>query len=438
MNKIIKKLSTHKKNILTIFAGQTFAAIGTLVGVRLLTEFISPALFGEYKLLLAGISLASGILIRPFIQFSMREYHDADKQGLLLQFINSTRTILRYYIFLILLSAGFLIGLFLYFSMSLSYLAIFMILATFALRNSIEFERALSVTGNKQTQASTVSVARNWLPPIAIITTVILTNNESVYIIFSSTAAVLALIYFAQLSINFTATPLKYTNSSTANYMTIVRSAIRFGAPLASVGLLSWLVHESDRFFLAYYHSDRVVGLYSAAYGLVSAPFTLVAGSMAQFLYPIMFRVSASDDPKKRLNIMKAMLITTSVISLLGVLLVGLLGEQIAWLALGENYREGATPLLLWIALGYSFIAVSFSFDLAAYGSKRTLDMFISYGISAVINIGLNIMLIPAHGAMGAVTATVIALFFYLIIIATLFFLKEKQIISPKTTAKID
>lgn len=438
MNKIIKKISSHKKNILTIFAGQTFAALGTLVGVRLLTEFISPALFGEYKLLLAGISLASGILIRPFIQFSMREYHDADKQGLLLQFIASTRTILRYYILLILLSAGILIASFLYFSMSLSYLAIFMILGTFALRNSIEFERALSVTGNKQTQASIVSVARNWLPPIAIITTVILTHNESVYTMFSSTAAVLAIIYFIQLSINFTTTPIKYTPSSTANYMTIARSAFRFGAPLASVGLLSWLVHESDRFFLAYYHSDRVVGLYSAAYGLVSAPFTLVAGSIAQFLYPIMFRVSAENDHKKRLNIMKAMLITTSVISLLGVILVGLFDEQIAWIALGKNYREEATHLLLWIALGYSFIAISFSFDLAAYGSKRTLDMSISYGISAMINVVLNIILIPDYGAMGAVIATLISLFCYLLVIAVLFFYKEKQTMLNKTTATID
>lgn len=192
----------------------------------------------------------------------------------------------------------------------------------------------------------------------------------------------------------------------------IRHEAFKYGLPLAAVGLLSWLVHESDRFFLAYYHSVEVVGIYSASYGLVAAPFILVISTMAQFLYPIIFKASASGDQKSRLNMLKASLITSSAICLVGVIFIKMFAEQIAWIALGEAYRQKAEELLVWVAAGYGFLAVSMSFDLAAYGEKRTPDIFVAYGFAAILNVVFNIMLIPEHEAMGAVIATLISCFF--------------------------
>ena len=51
--------------------------LGTAVGLRLLTEQLAPETLGRYKLALAGVSLVAGILVRPFIQYAMRAWHDA-------------------------------------------------------------------------------------------------------------------------------------------------------------------------------------------------------------------------------------------------------------------------------------------------------------------------------------------------------------------------
>lgn len=429
LQQVLDKILRHKKDLLAVTIGQVIAAVGTLVGVRLLTEFISPAVFGEYKLLLAALSLITGIFVRPFIQFIMREYHDAEVNDVITLFLRQIRGMFRKYI----VAVAILFAVIIYFSDGSlhtlpSYLFLLLPLIL-VLTTSVELERALMVTQSRQIHASLVSIGRNWLVPIAAVLMTILAT-QSVGAMFVGTMVVLVGILLLQHreKPEIISQGDGAAGDGAAGGMDLVNirhQALKYGLPLAAVGLLSWLVHESDRFFLAYYHSQEVVGIYSAAYGLVSAPFTLVVGSMAQFLYPIMFRVSASGDQKKKSQVLKGMLIASSVISLLGVLIVSLFDEQIVWLALGENYRQQATGLLVWIAMGYGFLAVSMSFDLAAYGGKRTSDMFIAYGIAAIFNVSFNFMLIPEFGAKGAVIATLISLFFYLITMAALFIYRE-------------
>jgi O-antigen/teichoic acid export membrane protein len=421
---ILVKILRHKKNLLAVSLGQVIAAFGTLIGVRLLTEFISPGVFGEYKLLLAAISLMTGIFIRPFTQFIMREYHDAENVGLVAQFLRYTKALFRNYIFWVAILFAIIIKFSAAELVTVSNSLLLLLPLTLMLQTSVELERALMVTQNRQVQASLVSIGCNWLIPLVIVFITAL-FSQSVDMMIVSTIIVLVCIYLIQKQATL-ANVFRESTKSVNDYTGGIRhEAVKYGLPLAAVGLLSWLVHESDRFFLAYYQSQEVVGIYSAAYGLVSAPFTLVVGSMAQFLYPIMFRVSASGNKKGRMKVLKAMLITSSAICTIGVLIVGLFDDQIAWLALGENYREGATRLLVWIATGYGFMAIAMSFDLAAYGRKRTSDMLIAYGVSALTNVSLNLLLIPEHGAMGAVIATLVSLVLYLVSMVLLFLYRE-------------
>jgi len=296
------------------------------------------------------------------------------------------------------------------------------------LSSSVELERAFMTTRNQQIQASLVSIARNWLVPVGIFIAVILTEKTVLVMFFATVVVFVGIFFFWQYlphSVQFS----RYRNTKKLDKYKITRNAINFGIPLAAVGLLSWFVHESDRFFLSYFHSEEAVGIYSAAYGLVSAPFTLVVGAMAQFLYPIMFRVSAEGNQKNKNNVLKTMLIASSFICFVGVIFVGFFDDYIAWLALGEQYRYESEKLLFWIALGYGFLSVSMSFDLAAYGNKRTTDILIANTGAAIANVSLNVIFIPDHGAMGAVIATVISLFFYLIIISVLFLYKENILV---------
>lgn len=426
LQQIINKILEHKKDLLAVTLGQVIAALGTLFGMRLLTEFISPAVFGEYKLLLAAMSLMAGIFIRPFIQFAMREYHDAEKIDMVFPFLRNIRVMFRQYMF----GVAILFAVIIYFSngglfIIPSYLLLVLPLVL-VLSNAVELERALMVTQSRQVPASLVNIGRNWLVPITAVAMTMLAIQSVGFLFVGTIIALIGILWF-QLKIDLE-TEVSGDRPAGMERAEIRHEALKYGLPLALGSVLSWLVHESDRFFLSYYYSQEVVGFYSAAYGLVSAPFTLATGAMVQFLYPIMFKASASGNQKSRFKVLKGMLITSSAICVIGVVLISVFDEQIVWLALGEDYRKEATGLLIWIAMGYGFLAVSMSFDLAAYGGKRTSDMLIAYGIAAIVNVSFNVALIPEFGAKGAVIATLLSLFFYLITMAGLFLYRERAI----------
>ena len=435
LNRLVAKVLSHKRNLLIVSFSQLLTAIGTLIGVRLMTEVVSPAVFGQYKLILAAIALLTAILIRPFMQFVMREYHDAHKAGTSQQFTNQVGALFRTHILLVSAFAAAISGLFLTRLFPLTPLLTLLMIAVLALGARVELQRALLVTRNMQLQAGMVSAARSWLIPIAIVSAILLTQQHVAVMLAATLSALIGILTLLAFRSPENAR-LSRSGSGSADNKEFIRNALRFGAPLAVVGMLSWIVHESDRLFLSYYLDDHAVGIYAAAYGLVSAPFTLVVGSMAQFLYPIMFRASASGNHQNRNNILLAMLATSAVICLLCVVFVALFAQHITWLTLGESYRQEAAGLLVWIAAGYGLMAVSTSFDLAAYGAKRTTDILLAFGASSIVNLVLNIALIPEYGPKGAAIATFFALLTYFIAMSTVYMVRGSRAVAsaPSTT----
>ena len=183
-------------------------------------------------------------------------------------------------------------------------------------------------------------------------------------------------------------------------------------------GCLGWLLHESDRFILGYYHHSQAVGLYAAAYGLASAPFIAAAAAISQFMYPLVIGTSAHGGGTAKVS--RSMLAATLLVGAAGACLFWLAGDSIAYLVLAERYRAAAPELLAWIAAGYACLGVAACFDLAAHGAKRTAYVTLASGAAAVANVGLGLWLVPAHGARGAAWATGAALAVYLLCIAGL------------------
>ena len=87
---------------------------------------------------------------------------------------------------------------------------------------------------------------------------------------------------------------------------------------------------------------------------------------------------------------------------------LALVARPLAEALIGEDLREGAISIIPWIAFsgllnGVLIYYVSESFQLA----QKTLQRAALMIIPAVLNIGLNVILIPQLGLQGAVIATV-------------------------------
>jgi O-antigen/teichoic acid export membrane protein len=183
-------------------------------------------------------------------------------------------------------------------------------------------------------------------------------------------------------------------------------SILRASGPLVVGQLLRALINVFDVVLLSLLIGEFAVGLYTAAYRIC---FLLIAmGNALQIAYlPALSRaahrssVGASDLVNRALEFSAALALpmVTGGILLASPLLTHLFGPE---------YGEGATALrLLLVSIACIYLHGVFGQALLAYDRTRIL-MWIQ-ALGAILNIGLNLVLIPSHGIVGAAVATVIA-----------------------------
>ncbi|MCY4599642.1 MAG: polysaccharide biosynthesis C-terminal domain-containing protein [Acidobacteria bacterium] len=389
--------------------------------MRLLTEYLPPETFGGYKLALAGVSLIAGIGVRPFIQYAMRAYHDAAVSGGLHRFLTRSARSFGAYVAalgLAVAAAGWVLtrggG-------GLGPAVPALLGAVLALQALVERDRALSVTRGRQGAAESVGVGLAWLIPVAVAGSVLVGGSLSV--VLAAHAGALGLLLLAPRLAHGRGTGGDRGAPGAADAVDATGaagSAWTYAWPLVAAGCLSWLAHESDRFILGYYHGAGAVGLYAAAYGLASAPFTAAAGAAAQVMLPVAFAASARAGGDAVPAAPRSVFAGALLVGAGGVCVVWLAGDRIAGLLLAESYRAAAPDLMVWIALGYACFGAAMCLDLAAFGAKRTVFVMIASGAAAVTNVGLDLLLVPARGATGAAVATAAALCVYLLCMAGL------------------
>jgi O-antigen/teichoic acid export membrane protein len=183
--------------------------------------------------------------------------------------------------------------------------------------------------------------------------------------------------------------------------------AIAVGAlPFAANGLLSYVFFRIDTLLLrAFGVADASVGAYSAAYRIMEAP-RLAFGSIAAGVLPA---ASALGHPNARAEFRR--LGTTAMALVLWIVAPAMLAfalapDTVIRLILGPGFG-GAGLLLLVLSPMPILMALDAVLGslLNALGAQRAVTgVFI---LCSVVNVGLNVALIPHTGALGAAIATV-------------------------------
>lgn len=404
----------HRAALGAAVIGNVGAALGTLVGGRILTEVATPELFGEYKLALAGVSLVTGIALRPVIQFGMRQFHDEHREGRSGAFVAAFER--RFAAYLVILCVGLLGASAVGAPWTGEKAAVTCALAVLVLGtgSTLELCRAWAVTSNHQNRASWIGLLRAWcIPPVCILG--IFACGQDVRAVLGATIITTVLIEVSQ--VRFRKLLREGASADDRRVAALLPDLLRYAGPLSVVGIFNWGVHESDRVLLAVLHGEAAVGIYSAAYGVVAAPFIVGLGALAQFAYPLLFRRLAGDAARGERRVLATLVGFTSAAGVVGVATVALFANELATLALGPRFREAAGSMI-WIASGYALYAMGGLFDLVAYGNKRTLDILLANVIAALVNVGVAWLLIPTRGALGAAMATFYSLAAYLCVMA--------------------
>lgn len=413
------KLVKHRDKITAVFLGQLLTVLGLAVGLRVLTEFASPAALGEYKLAIGIVGLFSGLFFRPFTQFVMRHYHDVAGHHEGRAFLAFGWRVIQFAS--LTLGVGLAITLFWYgrTTLGLGWVAAAIGISLLYLHVALSFQHGVLTTQNRQKSAILIRTTMQCATPLAVAAGAYFLGQSGEYLLLAE-FLLLGLIFGFSYWWLRERSPIAKNEITKERQREWSKDAARFVTPLLGVSFFSWLLGVSDRFILAAYHLPHDVGLYTAVYALGSQPMMMVTGMTAQLVYPLLFKAAAQKRADTQLQVLRYVVSTAAIAGALGMGALFICGQQIIELLLAETYRVNALPLLLWVAAGYSLLGVATTFELKAYAGKRTAVIGIAYALAAVVNLVLNLLWIPADGALGAARATFFGFLAYLFSIAIL------------------
>ena len=186
----------------------------------------------------------------------------------------------------------------------------------------------------------------------------------------------------------------------------VLLALIAFTLPLVPSGVFQFCLHSSDRYLLGWItQGTEQVGIYGLAYKLGYVPNYLVLTPFLLVWYPFLF--SVSDERKQALICGRLlplfMLVMTAVVFLLSIFSQ----DIVETMARRPGYHEAwmAIPI---VSLGYWFWSLFHMSQSGFYVKKVTAPVMWLSGAAVVVNLFLNVILIPVLGFLGAAIATAV------------------------------
>jgi PST family polysaccharide transporter len=172
--------------------------------------------------------------------------------------------------------------------------------------------------------------------------------------------------------------------------------------PVAGGRMLRAVSFNFDVLLLGYFYSEFLVGLYAAAYRLISVPLVLYVHA-----FTAMFPSLVDLPPARRTRTFASIVAAAAASGIVIALVLSLAAEPALRLLMGEAFTGGA-PALRVLAWSIPLTAIGGVLRQALLTADRQRADLIVVAIAAVTNASLNVVLIPRAGLVGAATATII------------------------------
>ena len=186
--------------------------------------------------------------------------------------------------------------------------------------------------------------------------------------------------------------------------------SIRFAAPLMLASLAASVMAYADRYLIQVYLGPEAVATYAVAYDLCG---------YIQVLFLTAFRLAVLPELVSRyaeFGVDAASEFLSRAFRYVGWLVIGVgfgfaaVGGQVITILASNRYSD-AGALLPYLIPGVALGGLDSIFATGLYLQKRNDLWFYIVGFSAVLNIGLNVLLIPPYGIKGAAYATLLGYF---------------------------
>jgi O-antigen/teichoic acid export membrane protein len=215
------------------------------------------------------------------------------------------------------------------------------------------------------------------------------------------------LVMFLMLS------PFMVKNMAAKIEWRVLKDMLSFSLPLAFAGLAGILFTFADRYSLKFLTSLDEVGVYSLGYRIANV-IKVIMASVQFALTPMVYKMMDQPDSKRFYS-----KILTYITFLLTIMALGLslFGKEIVYLLARDPAFYPAFNIIPLIAVALVFEALVNTAAVGLNISKNTKITAIILTLISLLNISLNLLLIPSLKSFGAALATVLSQVLYFILI---------------------
>jgi O-antigen/teichoic acid export membrane protein len=190
-------------------------------------------------------------------------------------------------------------------------------------------------------------------------------------------------------------------------HFTHLDAYLRWGLPLTPNVALLWIIQVSDRYMVSYFLGTTAAGIYSAAYSIGNyAQFALMP--LGTVLFPYVVRTYKLGDTLTTQKYFKHGHKYLMMVSIPAAVALSVLARPILETLTTPDFAAGSGL----VSLVASSAVVYSVYKLRVYVlhiTNRTHLIARLLGFAALLNIGLNLLLIPRSGIVGAAIATLVA-----------------------------
>lgn len=180
---------------------------------------------------------------------------------------------------------------------------------------------------------------------------------------------------------------------------------LTFGFP-HTINLVSgWVLQLSDRYLLSHYGTLSQTASYAVAYTLGGVLSSVIIAPFSLAWWVLMYSFAKRDDAHFIFQLVFRWFSIALLFSAFGLSLVGVIVLNVFF----PLAYHSAAPIIPIIAASIMFNGIFVVVSVGLSLQRRTWLAAIFTTFSALLNVGLNIVLIPSYGSMGAAVATLVA-----------------------------
>jgi O-antigen/teichoic acid export membrane protein len=383
------------------FPSNLLPGAGYLVGVLVFTRAFSPGAYGWYVLAAAVASPAVGLLTQWMLRPAMRYYAEYQTHGGASTYTEALTTAVAFMCVAVLVLSA-VAGVILWMS---GWLQNHMVLGTG------EFLFVLGSVPN----AIALGVMRSSLKAgvffrLAVVAEIMAigfplfmifeVSHDIGWLAWGQALSVLVVLPYALRSTGITPRQIRFRFY--AGHREVFGRFIRYGAPMVIWFVGANLLSVEARYVLQLFRGQRELGIYGANFDLMVAIATILNGTIVLGFGPALFHHWAQG---RKAEVIRAISDATDLYLLLGIGFVGgvlVVGPSVEQVVVGPHFRLGA-EFLVPAALAMVFFGMGLIGHKCLELGEGTAAMASSAIWAGIVNLVLNLLLVPSYGYMASV-----------------------------------